>query len=337
MSIVSKTITRKLLTEGIVGKAIYRKHRINSKKSYNLFQVVKFKNGENVYVVSQKGGEQAEEPLWSPSFIDAGIWEQAVSRFPSFERLDHSVEKYLLPEMEDYLQGISDAELVSLTRNFLIKYGVINTPIRQHQGKTYFFDENEVYSLDKKSELFPYEKRMKYRHFIAKYETCFNMNVWSKASSRFEVGMTLNECIGIFLQTELTHTVPQEPSPIDRLVQYIAPPVYERVPENCNESTFDHIRITVGLPRYRFNSWKALKNEVKKNQHELYQRVIQKLAKDRQFKKYGVPINFLKLSSVMLLRDFSMEFIFELKEQKTGPVLLKVATISESEGTWKET
>lgn len=31
---------------------------------------------------------------------------------------------------------------------------------------------------------------------------------------------------------------------------------------------------------------------------------------------YGVPLNFLKLSNAILLRDFSMEFIFELKEPK---------------------
>ena len=79
--------------------------------------------------------------------------------------------------------------------------------------------------------------------------------------------------------------------------------------------------MTVGLPRYQFNSWEALKNEVKKNQHEIYKRVVQKLENDRQFKKYGIPINFLQLSNVMLLRDFSMEFIFELKEQKTNTIL----------------
>ena len=53
---------------------------------------------------------------------------------------------------------------------------------------------------------------------------------------------------------------------------------------------------------------------MEKYRREIYQRVIQRLEEDRQFKKYGVPINFLKLSDVTLFRDFSMEFIFELKE-----------------------
>ena len=54
--------------------------------------------------------------------------------------------------------------------------------------------------------------------------------------------------------------------------------------------------------------------KLKKYQREIYQQVIQRLEKDRQFKKYGVPVNFLKISNVTLLRDFSLEFIFELKE-----------------------
>ena len=115
------------------------------------------------------------------------------------------------------------------------------------------------------------------------------------------------------MATELEHHVPQEPSPVERLVQYISPPVYERFPENKDESTFDCIRLTVGLPTYQYDSWEALQNEVKKYMPEIYQLVIRKLKEDRQFKRYGVPINFLKLSNVTMLHDFSIEFIFELK------------------------
>ena len=320
LSIVSKTVTRKLIAEGIVGRAIYKKPHTKSKTGYVLLRVVDFQHEEGVYIMS--GNEQNEEPtkglLWAPSFVDKEAWERAASQFTNFGRLDQSVEKYLLPEMEEYLQSFSDTELASLTKHFLIEKGVINTPISQRRGKTYYFNEYEVYSLDRNSELFPHDGRLSLNFFAVRAETCFNMNLWRKAASRFEVGMTLDDCIRIFLQTDLTHNVPQEPSPIDRLVQYISPPVYERVPENSDESTFDYIRMTVGLPHYQFDSWEALQSEVKKYQDEIYQRVFQKLEKDRQFKKYGVSTNFLKLSDVMLLRDFSMEFIFELKEQKAN-------------------
>ena len=108
---------------------------------------------------------------------------------------------------------------------------------------------------------------------------------------------------------------------MDRLAQAIAPPVFEHVPGNNDESTFDRIRVTVGLPRYHFDSWKALQKEVKKYQPEIYRRVLQRLEQDRQFKRYGVPLNFLKLSNAILLRDFSMEYIFELKDLKADSPL----------------
>ena len=177
-----------------------------------------------------------------------------------------------------------------------------------------------VYSLDIGSELFPYEKRIKYSLFNAEYETCINMNVWHKAVTQFEIGMTLTECIIVFLKTKLVYGVPQGRSPVDQLVQHISPPAFERVPGNRDETTFDHIHIIVGLPRYQFDSWQTLQDEVKKYRPEIYQQVFQKLEKDRQFKRYGVPINFLKLGDVILRRDFSLEFIFELIDP-TGPSL----------------
>lgn len=307
-SIASKTVAKRLIAEGIMDKPIYRKPR---KDVYDFLRVVEYCG--SVYVMSQRFSELPVEPLWTPSFIDAEVWARAVCRFSSFESLDWSVEKYLLPEMEEYLQSIPDAELVSMTRDFLIGHGVINMPISHRGGKTYYFSKNEVYSFDKNSELFPYESRVKFRAFEVIGEICFNMNVWRKAVSQFKVGMTLKECVSIFLNTKLVHGVRREQTPIDKLVQHIAPPIYERIPGNTNDATFDYIRMTVGLPRYQFSSWEALQNEVKKHQQDIYQRVVQRLEKDGQFKKYGIPMSFLKLSDVTLLRDFSMEFIFELK------------------------
>ena len=78
--------------------------------------------------------------------------------------------------------------------------------------------------------------------------------------------------------------------------------------------------MTVGLPRYQFHSWNALQDEVKKYRREIYQRALQRLESDRQFKSYGVPINFLRVSDVILRRDFAMEIIFELKGQEVNPL-----------------
>lgn len=313
LSIAAKTITQSLIADGIVGKIIARRGRCKRDVWLRVIDC-----GDDWACIHWDFAHgQAEEPIWIPSFIDEEIWTRAVSKFPVDGRLDVNVEKFLLTEMDEYLQSIPDSELISITRDFLIDNGVLNQPIRQHKGNTYYFDQNEIYSFDKGSKLFPYDKRVRKVFTIIGPDTAFfNSGVWIKASPQFEVGMTLKECVGIFILTELTHNVPQELSPLDQLIQYIAPPVYERVPGNDNKKTFDRIRVTVGLPRYQFNSWGALQGEVKKYQHEIYQRVVQKLETDYQFKRYGVPINFFKISDVTLLRDFSLEFIFELKEQK---------------------
>lgn len=309
--IASNTIARKLVADGILQKEISReflKYRCDSIRVISYGAELK-----NVYVVLRKGVGATEQPLWTPTFIDPAIWQQAASQFRPGERLDRCVEKYLLPEMEDYLQSLSDSALISMVREFLLDHGVINKPILQCRGITYYFTENEVYTQDTKSSLFPYEKRLRFNLFEVSNEICFNSAVWTKAATHFMPGMSLRECIGVFLGTKIDVRPPREPSPTDQLVQGISPPVFEREPENENTATFDRIRISVGLPRYHFSSWEALRDEVKKHQREIYRLVLDKIESDRRFLRYGVPINFLKLSDVTLLRNYSLEFIFELK------------------------
>lgn len=308
-SLASKTVADQLVTEGIIGKLIYREKR---KSTYDLVRVI---DQDRYYVRLHldRVQELADEPIWLPTYVEPSRWKRAVGRFQTAESLDRNVERFLLPEMGDYLQNLSEAELLSITKNFLLESGVIQTPIRQRAGKTYYFNENEIYSLDQGSQLFPYEGRAKFEIFHVR-DTCFNMRVWNKAASQFEVGMTLDHCIKIFLDTELGHSAPREPSPLDRLIQHIGPPVYERVPENRDKATFDRVRITVGLSRYQYPAWEDLKREVNKYRRDICRQVVRKLEDDRQFRGYGVPMNFIKLSNVTLLRDFSLDFIFELKE-----------------------
>lgn len=314
LSIASKTVARRLVDDGIDGKVIawkFRKYRCES------IRIAAFGTGlEDIYVVLRKGVGATEQPLWTPTFIEPAIWQQAASQFWPGERLDRCVEKYLLPEMEDYLQSLTDSTLVSMVREFLLDHGVVNKPIRQCRGITYYFTENEVYTQDTESALFPFEKRLRFNLFDVSNETCVNSAVWTKATTHFKPGMSLMECIGVFLETKNELRPPREFSPLEQLVQEIYPPVFEREPENENTATFDRIRVSVGLPRYHFPSWEVLRSEVKIHRHEIYRLVLDKLENDRRFKRYGVPINFLKLSDVTLLRNYSLEFIFELKEEK---------------------
>ena len=138
--IASRTIAKRLIDEGIIGKPFARKP---FKSGYHLLWAEKF-GDDRVFIAWKRGSGLADEALWTPSFIEAGIWEQAASRFHPLDSLDINIESYLLPEMGEYLQSIPDVELVSMVRDYLIEYGIINVPISHRKGRTFYFNENEV-------------------------------------------------------------------------------------------------------------------------------------------------------------------------------------------------
>ena len=214
LSIAAKTVTRNLIADGIIGKTIAKKER--PKRS--VWLRVRDYGDDWVCIGGNIAHELTEEPLWVPSFIDERIWTQAVSKFHIDSRLDENVVEFLLPEMDEYLQNIPDSELISITRDFLIENGILDQPIRRHKGNTYYFDKSEIYSLDNESKLFPYEGRINHIFTVTGPDAAFfNSGVWIKAAPRFEVGMSLKECIGIFVETELAHRTPQKLSPLDSL------------------------------------------------------------------------------------------------------------------------
>lgn len=120
-------------------------------------------------------------------------------------------------------------------------------------------------------------------------------------------------CVRIYINTELVNQRGVDWPFIDRLVQSIEKPSYEREPWNQNKKTFDRIRVTVNLPRYMFETWDELKQAVKDNRQEINQKVLTKIETDRSFKKFGLPVNVLQLSDVVLCRNYTLEYIFELK------------------------
>ena len=311
-SIVARYLAKKLVEDGILNNPIARVPRKNDSDI-----VFRFENTGYYYRAGVKwiAERPEDEPLWTPSFIALETWQKAAKAFQPRHDLKYNVECYLLPEMPEYVQSISDDELIRMIYDFLMEFGVINSPIRQISGNSYYFNDEEIYSMDKGSQLFPYDGRLKFHLFTVRDYSSFNMNVWAKASKQFKLGMTLTECIAIFLETSLEPKPLEDLPYIDRLIQYIHPPEYERVPENLNEATFDRIRVSVGLPRFMFQTWDDLRAAVRENRKEIDRRVLQKIEEDRQFQRFKVPMNFIKLTEVLLSKDYSIEYIFELKER----------------------
>lgn len=62
---------------------------------------------------------------------------------------------------------------------------------------------------------------------------------------------------------------------------------------------------------------------IKKFHKELIRYMVSILKEDSQFKRYGVPVNCLKISSLKLTKDFVLRFILELKGSLSmGPVFI---------------
>lgn len=310
-SIAARNLASELIADGIIDQPIAREPR---KAEDDI--ILRFDAYGYYHRVNSKWFEKhsKDEPLWQPTIIDPEIWSKAARSFRPRHDLKYNVERYLLPEMTDYIESMPEDELVNRVHEYLMEFGVLNCPIRQVDGNTYFFNDEEIYTLDQGSQNFRYEGKHRFSLFQVKDYTSFNNNVWSKAVKWFKPGMTLTECIRLFLDTKLEIKPEVELPFIERLVQRIETPEFERVPENHNEATFDRIRVFVGLPRYMFDSWYELRDAVLKNRAEIDRRVIQKIEMDRHFKKYKVPINFLKLSTVLLRRTYALEYIFELRE-----------------------
>lgn len=90
----------------------------------------------------------------------------------------------------------------------------------------------------------------------------------------------------------------------------IKPVRFERETGNRKKDTFDFIRVDVGVPGYGMDKTEFIKGNI----NELNQKVLQKIKDNKRFQKFGVPINFLKLSNVVLRCDDLIEFTFELKD-----------------------
>lgn len=98
---------------------------------------------------------------------------------------------------------------------------------------------------------------------------------------------------------------------LDNFITRIERPVFGRESENENDKTFDYIYVDACIA-YDWNVDK--KQYVKDNLKEIKKRVVNHLANHSSFKKFGVPVNFLRITEITLTKDCLLHFIFELKK-----------------------
>ena len=100
---------------------------------------------------------------------------------------------------------------------------------------------------------------------------------------------------------------------IELLILHVYPPSFERATGNTNKNTFDFIRIEASLPSKNKYSQAELKQKVSENMDEIMDYLMEKLASNRQFQKYNIPIGFLRITRCTITASRILEVVFELK------------------------
>lgn len=163
----------------------------------------------------------------------------------------------------------------------------------------YYFDENDSWCRE---ELQPRE-----------YPACLQVPIKNcnevkqrNAIERLRVGETYERFKELY---EIESKEWNLPMGLDRFIGNIEV-IMERETGNINPSTFDFVRVHV-YTTYEPDEGK--KAYIKNNIDAINRYVIEKLANHRSFKKYGVPVNILKVSNITITAKEDIVYMFEIK------------------------
>ena len=139
----------------------------------------------------------------------------------------------------------------------------------------------------------------------------YNYNGFKRAVNLLKVGQTINDLIEIYNTTRPTYS--HWNSDLERFITTLEEPEYVCIPENQNKNTlFDYVYVTVNVVSEWYTDRKSYINS---HSREIKKMVLERIETDKKFKKYGLPINFLKLSrAIFSPRKSSIQFLFELKD-----------------------
>lgn len=130
--------------------------------------------------------------------------------------------------------------------------------------------------------------------------------LFAKAVNQLKVGDTFQHFLEICKETryEIHHY-----DRLDRFIAKIKRPTVERETDNLNRNAFDFVRIQVCLNDLDGN----IRKDIKTHKHIIFEKALNKIRQDPRYKKYGVPVEYLKLTKATLTKDNTLELLFELK------------------------
>lgn len=192
----------------------------------------------------------------------------------------------------------------------------VNQAVRSCAGNYYYFDENGIYRSIKKEEAIDVLNNIYVRldgstYYIEDMHILYNMdaNILRMAAKRLQVGETFEKFKELYETIEMQHH--DMPQGLDRFITRIGLPEFIKSPEYKDRDVFDYIYVDV----YIVTEWETdIKEYIIEHQKEIKRRVLDKIQKSKTFQKYGVSMNFLKLSySTYSRRQHLIRFVFEFK------------------------
>ena len=293
----------------------------NEEGIYTSLSIKKAKeNGIKGIVFDSETGEYHQDFVWK---ILKEYYEEEKNR--SCVKEDNAVTRAIIClEIGDSITKFyNDAK--RFEKLYKRPFSVINTVFRITCGEFYFFDASGKYNCMKEKEIIrsdifigsvgignngkTWYKCNTELHKLSKKLGVDNPGIERKAITQMKIGDT-EETFG-----ELVRNTKFEkrdlPQGIDRFITRVRKPDFFCTPENLNkDTTFDYIHIYVGT----VVEWENKMQYIKSHLSEIESKVLDKIEKDRTFKKFGVPVNVLKLSEVtMRNRTSELKFVFELK------------------------
>lgn len=198
------------------------------------------------------------------------------------------------------------------------KSQIINIVLRRKGDDIYYFNNDGIYekipiSVAFEKKMFDTRQREDGSYytlgpdFYHAIDDPSNYNLMTKCITKINVGDSIAKLEEIMKTTELTHH--EKPQGLDRFITKIEKPIFECETGNFDTNTFDFIRVRACILKH----FPERLNYIQKNINGISNKVIEKLKNSSSFRKYGIPISYLKISNIVITNDDTIEYTFELK------------------------
>lgn len=276
-------------------------------------KVLRYKNG---IVFCDSENMTPTIQILAPDFFPKPMWDRvilALLKRSTQNRTKNAswLREFLFPLVEDQDAFIDEVvtkkrlyeAIEGRIRSYRLESGI--TPLRAVGETLYYFDDQGT--LCRCDEL-PYRWLAGFKVSMSELDILH----WDMAMTRMKEGMAMHQCVDVAL-----HCSPKRPergryTEFERLAQKIFEPKFERMPDNTNTSTFDRIRIAVGVGSMHGNLQETA-IAIQNIRPQLDRLVIETIEKDPRFQRYGASMKALRLSNLNLTPDHLLEYIFEPK------------------------